>query len=113
VTDECAIQAAVRAEFGPAVEYRRLGRFRNGAAPMAEQLPALDAAAKAGQSFAVVVPARPGTAWAHDYCFPWEVRFLRGRVRFPGEGRGGAPFPSMVVAMGPPAHAAEARESVR
>ena len=38
-----------------------------------------------------------------DYCFPWEVRFLRGRVRFPGRGHGGAPFPSMVVVMGPPA----------
>lgn len=47
---------------------------------------------------AFVVAARTDTRWFHD-CSEAEIRFLRGRIRFPGE-RSGAPFPSAVVIFG-------------
>ncbi|MGH3430527.1 MAG: hypothetical protein ACRDQZ_23670 [Mycobacteriales bacterium] len=47
---------------------------------------------------AFVVAARPDTRWFHE-CAAGEIRFLRGRIRFPGE-RSGAPFPSAVVIFG-------------
>lgn len=47
---------------------------------------------------AFVIPARTDTKWFHD-CSEGEIRFLRGRIRFPGE-RSGAPFPSAVVIFG-------------
>jgi phage N-6-adenine-methyltransferase len=43
-----------------------------------------------------LVPARPGSAWWHDFAAKGEVRFLRGRLRF-GEGAAGAPFDSAIV----------------
>lgn len=43
-----------------------------------------------------LLPARTDTRWFHDYCKRGEVEFLRGRVCF-GDGRGRAPFPSMIV----------------
>jgi len=44
-----------------------------------------------------LLPARTDTAWFHDYIYnKAEVRFLRGRVKF-GDGKNGAPFPSMIV----------------
>ncbi len=42
-----------------------------------------------------LVPARTDTRWWHDFCMRGEVRFLRGRISFSGEGR--APFPSAIV----------------
>jgi len=54
-----------------------------------------------------LLPVRTDLAWFHDLVLAVgaEVRFVRGRVRFYGdrvdgevaEGRGNAPFPSMVV----------------
>jgi hypothetical protein len=129
VNHEADIIAAVDAEFGDAVEYRRpdwregeqrhlhpeashrgasLSRPARSKLRLKDSLAAFDAEARAGRSLAVLAPARTDTRWCWDYCRPWEVRFLRGRVHFPGH-RGGAPFPSMLVVMGPAAE----QESVR
>jgi site-specific DNA-methyltransferase (adenine-specific) len=45
-----------------------------------------------------LVPARTDTRWFHDLVLPHakEIRFIRGRLYF-GDGKGRAPFPSMVV----------------
>jgi len=44
-----------------------------------------------------LLPARTDTAWFHDDILGVaEIRFLRGRQHF-GDGKGSAPFPSMVV----------------
>jgi hypothetical protein len=44
-----------------------------------------------------LIPARTDTAWFHDYCYgKAEIRFVRGRLKF-GDGKGSAPFPSMLV----------------
>ena len=43
-----------------------------------------------------LLPARTDTAWFHSYCLKArEIRFIRGRLHF--DGRGPAPFPSMIV----------------
>jgi phage N-6-adenine-methyltransferase len=55
--------------------------------------------ATAGATVVCLVPARTDTAWFHDFCFPWEVRFIRSRLRF-GAADASAPFPSCLVAMG-------------
>lgn len=52
--------------------------------------------AQAGATVVCLVPARPGSAWWHDYAARGEVRFLRGRLRF-GGGDNAAPFDSAVV----------------
>lgn len=45
----------------------------------------------------VLLPARTGTRWFHDYVqHRAEVRFIRGRLRF-GESKNSAPFDSMLV----------------
>jgi site-specific DNA-methyltransferase (adenine-specific) len=43
-----------------------------------------------------LVPARPDTAWWHDYAERGERRFEKGRLRF-GDAKSGEPFPSAVV----------------
>lgn len=47
-----------------------------------------------------LVPSRTDTAWWHDHVIApgFEVRFLRGRVKFVGA-KHGAPFPSAIVVM--------------
>lgn len=47
---------------------------------------------------AALLPTRTDTIWFHDLVLARadEVRFLRGRIHF-NEGRGRAPFPSMIV----------------
>jgi hypothetical protein len=121
-TREDEVRAAIRLEFGDRAEYHRpeWSRFEGRSADGRTRFPGeprrskpyrrikdvlaeLDERARSGGGIAALVPARTETTWAHDYCFPWEVRFLRGRVQFPGMGHSGAPFPSMVVVMGPPA----------
>lgn len=42
-----------------------------------------------------LLPARTDTRWWHEHVIAYEVRFLKGRVRFSGGGP--APFPSAVV----------------
>lgn len=54
---------------------------------------------KPNTSVVLLLPARTDTKWFHDYIYnKAEVRFIKGRVRF-GDGKGNAPFPSMVVVM--------------
>jgi len=55
--------------------------------------------AQGGAVVVCLVPARPDTAWWHDYCEAAEVRFIRGRLKF-GGAKNGAPFPSAIVVMG-------------
>ena len=55
---------------------------------------------KAAKSKALVVmllPARTDTKWFHTYIYgKAEIRFVKGRLKF-GDGKGNAPFPSMIV----------------
>lgn len=45
----------------------------------------------------MLIPARTDTTYFHDYIYgKAEIRFVRGRLKF-GDGKGSAPFPSMVV----------------
>ena len=62
-----------------------------------------------GCTVVCLAPSRTDTRWFHTYIWdavshrpqPYvEVRFLRGRLKF-GEGRGSAPFPSMLVIFRP------------
>lgn len=56
--------------------------------------------AQAGATVVCLVPARTDTGWFHDFAFPGEVRFIKGRLRF-GEAEASAPFPSCLVVLGP------------
>ena len=49
-----------------------------------------------GATVVCLLPARTDTAWWHDYCVKWEIRFLRGRLKF-GGAKWNAPFPSAIV----------------
>lgn len=47
----------------------------------------------------LLIPSRTDTRYFHDYIYNKKgvsIRFLKGRLKF-GEGKGSAPFPSMVV----------------
>jgi len=52
-----------------------------------------------GATVVCLVPARTDTRWWWDYVMCWEVRFLRGWLRFGGQPNA-APFPSALVVMG-------------
>lgn len=55
-----------------------------------------------GATVVMVLPARTGNSWFHEYCLPHaEVRFIRGRLGFSGTRTGSAPFDSMVVIFRP------------
>ena len=54
--------------------------------------------AKCGATVVCLVPARTDTAWWHDHCIQYEVRFIRGRLKFGGS-KNSAPFPSALVVM--------------
>lgn len=56
-------------------------------------------AQKPGTKVVMLLPARTDTAWFHDYCAKGKIEFLRGRLKF-GDGKGTAPFPSMIVIFG-------------
>ena len=53
---------------------------------------------QAGAKVVALVPARTDTAWWHNYCIQYEVRFIRGRLKF-GNSTNSAPFPSALVIM--------------
>jgi len=53
---------------------------------------------KMGAEVVCLVPARTDTAWWHDNCIQYEVRFIRGRLKF-GNAVNSAPFPSALVVM--------------
>jgi len=57
-----------------------------------------DAQAGGGATVVCLVPSRTDTAWWHDHCIKYEVRFIRGRLKFGGS-KQGAPFPSALVVM--------------
>jgi len=47
----------------------------------------------------MLIPSRTDTRYFHEYIYQKEnveIRFLKGRLKF-GDGKGSAPFPSMVV----------------
>jgi site-specific DNA-methyltransferase (adenine-specific) len=47
-----------------------------------------------------LLPARTDTRWFHEYIYGQaEIYFIRGRLKF-GDGKGPAPFPSMIVVWG-------------
>lgn len=59
-----------------------------------------------GALVVMVLPARTGNSWFHQYCLPHaEIRFIRGRLNFAkgnvGAKRYRAPFDSMVVVFHP------------
>ncbi len=57
--------------------------------------------AKAGATVVCLLPARTDTAWWHNFVMEaFEIRFLRGRLRFVGA-ESSAPFPSAVVVFRP------------
>ena len=64
--------------------------------------------ASKGATVVALVPSRTDTRWWHEYVWSGsqpkpgvEVRFVKGRLKF-GEGKNGAPFPSVVVIFRPP-----------
>ena len=45
----------------------------------------------------MLIPSRTDTRYFHDYIYKrCEIRFVKGRLKF-GDGKGNAPFPSMLV----------------
>jgi len=52
--------------------------------------------AKLGATVVCLIPARTDTSWWWDYCVPYEIRFIRGRLKF-NEGKKDAPFPSAII----------------
>ena len=56
-------------------------------------------ARKPGTKVVMLLPARTDTKWFHEFCVKGEIKFLKGRLKF-GDGKGTAPFPSMVVVFG-------------
>lgn len=54
-------------------------------------------ALKGKSKIVCLIPARTDTSWFHDSCIEFEIRFIKGRLRFGGNGR--APFPSALVIM--------------
>jgi len=55
--------------------------------------------AEAGATVVCLVPARPDTEWWWDNCIQGEIRFIRGRLQWPGSNTA-APFPSAVIILG-------------
>ena len=55
--------------------------------------------AAGGGTVVCLVPARTDTSWWHDYCInAYEIRYIRGRLKFGGQ-KNSAPFPSALVVM--------------
>ena len=71
---------------------RNLGQWVKKARESAEQNGALIVA---------LLPARTDTKWFLDVMKASEIRFIRGRLKF-GDGKRGAPFPSIIVIWGLP-----------
>ncbi len=57
-------------------------------------------AAQDGATIVCLVPARPDTEWWWDNCIQHEIRFIKGRLKWPPDNTT-APFPSAVVVMMP------------
>lgn len=57
-----------------------------------------DAEVKAGAKVIALVPARTDTNWWHNSVIHYEIRFIKGRLKFGGS-KNSAPFPSALVIM--------------
>lgn len=57
-----------------------------------------DNEAQQGATVVCLVPSRTDTSWFHNHCIKYEVRYIRGRLKF-GDSKNAAPFPSAVVVM--------------
>jgi len=53
-----------------------------------------------GNIVVCLVPSRTDTNWWWDYCMPYEIRFIKGRLKF-NDGKNPAPFPSAIIIMRP------------
>lgn len=62
---------------------------------------ARESAEQNGALVVALLPARTDTKWFLDVMKASEIRFIRGRVKF-GDGKTGAPFPSIIVIWGLP-----------
>lgn len=51
-----------------------------------------------GNTVVCLVPSRTDTNWWHTYVIPYEVRFIKGRLKF-RDSKNSAPFPSVIVVM--------------
>ena len=51
-----------------------------------------------GATVVCLLPARTDTRWFHNSCVDFDIRFIKGRLKF-NDGATGAPFPSMIVIM--------------
>jgi len=71
---------------------REIGKWVKKARESAEQNGALVVA---------LLPARTDTKWFLDVMKASEIRFIRGRLKF-GDGKTGAPFPSLIAIWGLP-----------
>lgn len=58
------------------------------------------ASAQSGSTVVCLVPARPDTEWWWDNCIESEIRFIKGRLKWPPNDTI-APFPSAVIIMRP------------
>ena len=54
--------------------------------------------ASKGATVVCLVPSRTDTRWFHDSCIDFEIRFIKGRLKF-GDSPSSAPFPSILVVM--------------
>jgi len=66
---------------------------------IAEWMTKAKESAKAGATVVCLVPARPDTDWWWENALAGEIRFIRGRLKWPGSNTM-APFPSAVVVLG-------------
>lgn len=57
-----------------------------------------DFEAQKGATVVCLVPARTDTNWWWSHCISYEVRFIRGRLKF-GNQPNSAPFPSALIIM--------------
>lgn len=51
-----------------------------------------------GATVVCLIPARTDTRWFHEYCLNYEIKFIKGRLKF-GSSTNSAPFPSALVVM--------------
>lgn len=56
------------------------------------------AEADKGKVTVMLLPVRTDTRWFHEYCLPFEVRFLPGRLKFKGAAHV-ASYPSMILVL--------------
>lgn len=62
---------------------------------------ARESAEQDGALVVALLPARSDTKWWLDVMQSSEIRFIQGRLKF-GDGKNGAPFPSVIVIWGLP-----------